>query len=374
MFNNITNGNQYRNDMQPTAHQSILKIKPYKAGKSSISNSKQPIVKLSSNENPLGPSPKAKEAFINSANQLNRYPESSHEEVAQAIADIYNLPAQQIICGAGSDELISLIIQAYAGLGDEVLYPEYGFLMYKIYSLAHGATPATAAETNYRTDINKLAAAVTDKTKIVFIANPNNPTGSYITTEELRKLRQLLPANILLVIDNAYTEYVVKSDYSTGQELLADYNNVVILRTFSKIYGLPALRIGWGYFPQDIADVILRIRSPFNVNAPAQKAAIAAVKDTEHTEFSREYNNKELKYTSQALSEYFTVYPSIGNFIMVDFGSAERASSANEFLLQHGIIVRDISAYGLEQALRITIGTQDENRLLIRKLAEFAKQ
>jgi len=355
----------------PDPKASIHQISPYQAGKSKADGATR-IIKLSSNENPLGPSPKALEAYKKAADSLFRYPDSSHLELREAIGEIYNLPANQIICGAGSDELIGLIIQAYTNPGEEVLYPEHGFLMYKIYALAHGAVPKTAPEKGYRTDVDALLAAVTDKTRIVFIANPNNPTGSYITRDELHRLRAKLPAHILLVIDNAYTEYVTVSDYSTGEELVGSGNNTVMLRTFSKIYGLPALRVGWGYCPTEIIDILQRIRGPFNLNAPAINAAIAAVKDTAYTTHVRDYNNRELTRLSGELAKLFKVYPSIGNFLLVDFGSAEKASAANQFLIKHGLIVREVAAYKLAQCLRISIGTEEENNLLLDALKAFA--
>lgn len=357
----------------PKPKESILRIQPYKAGKSSASGA-QRIIKLSSNENPLGASPKAIEAYKQAADQLYRYPDSSHTELKEAIASVYNLPAGQIICGAGSDELIGLIIQAYTSPGDEVLYPEHSFLMYKIYSLAHGAVPKTAPEKDYRTDVDALIKAVTDKTKIVFIANPNNPTGSYITKDELHHLRKELPDHILLVIDNAYTEYVENEDYSTGEELVGESCNTVMLRTFSKIYGLPALRLGWGYCPTEVIDILNRVRGPFNVNSPAIAAGIAAVKDVSYTSYIRDYNNRELKRVSEALSQHYTVYPSIGNFVMVGFGEPARATAANHYLTERGIIVREIAAYGLAECLRISIGTEEENNAVIEALEGFIKQ
>lgn len=357
----------------PAPKESILKITPYKAGKSSAGNARR-VIKLSSNENPLGPSPKAIEAYKAQADKLFRYPDGSHTAIREAIAEVYNLSAGKIVCGAGSDELIGMLIQAYTNPGDEVLYPEHGFLMYKIYSLAHGARPRTAPETDYRTDVDALIAAVTDKTRIVFVANPNNPTGSYITKEELHRLRAGLPDAVLLVIDNAYTEYVTEADYSTGEELVAAGDNTVMLRTFSKIYGLPALRLGWGYFPEAVADIMHRVRGPFNVSTPAVAAGIAAVKDTEYTAHARDYNNRERERVGKALAGNFTVYPSIGNFLMVGFGDPARATAANHFLTERGIIAREIAAYGLPQCLRISIGTEEENGILLDALAQFAAQ
>ena len=359
--------------MTVTPKASIHKIQPYKAGKSSADGA-QKIIKLSSNENPLGASPKAIEAYKAASDSLFRYPDSGHAGLREAIASVYGLPAGQLICGAGSDELIGLLIQAYTTPGDEVLYPEHGFLMYKIYALAHGAMPVTAKESDYRTDVDALLAAVTDNTKMVFLANPNNPTGSYITKEELHRLHKGLRDDILLVVDNAYTEYVEVDDYSTGEELVAEHENVVMLRTFSKIYGLPALRVGWGYAAPNVIDILNRVRGPFNVNSAALAAATAAVKDEDYTASIRNYNNAELARVSDALAEHFTVYPSIGNFVMVSFGEPARATAANAFLTERGIIVREIAAYGIPQCLRISIGTEDENDAMLQALTDFAAQ
>ncbi len=351
---------------------SILSISPYVAGKSKAQGA-QRIIKLSSNENPLGPSPKAIEAYKQQAGNLNRYPDSGHAELREAIGSVYGLNPAQIICGAGSDELIGMLVQAYTQPGDEVLYPAHGFLMYKIYSLSHGAVPVTAAEKNYRTDVDALLAAVTPKTKIVFLANPNNPTGSYIPKEDLHRLRRQLPGNVLLAIDDAYSEYVTEDDYSSGEELV-DAGNTVMLRTFSKIYGLPALRLGWAYAPAAVIDVLNRIRGPFNINSPALAAGIAAVQDTAYTQYARDTNNRELARVSQALETHYTVYPSIANFLMIGLNSAARATECNKFLTEHGLIIREIAAYGLADKLRLSIGTEEENDLLISALKEFANK
>jgi histidinol-phosphate aminotransferase len=359
--------------MPLSAKPSIYDITPYVAGKSKATAG-QRIIKLSSNENQFGASPRALEAYQHQAATLFRYPDSGHLELREAIAAVYNLPASQLICGAGSDELIGMIVQAYTQAGDEVLYPEHGFLMYRIYALAQGAVPKTAPETQYKTNVDALLAAVTPKTKIVFVANPNNPTGSYLTKQEMHRLRRELPESVLLVIDDAYSEYVTNTDYSTGEELVTATQNTVMLRTFSKIYGLPALRVGWGYAPASVIDVLNRIRGPFNLNSPAIAAAIAAVQDTEYLTFVRDTTNRERQRVATALAPHFKVHPSVGNFILVDFGSSDRAQQANQFLLQQGIIVRDVAAYGLATCLRITIGTEEENTMLLQALEKFSFQ
>ncbi len=355
----------------PQPKPSIMQISPYVAGKSKAGAATR-IIKLSSNENPLGPSPRAIEAYKAQAENLHRYPDSGHAALREAIGEVYHLPAKNLICGAGSDELIGMLVQAYTQSGDEVLYPAHGFLMYKIYALAHGAIPVTAPEKNYTTDVDALLAAVTPKTKMVFIANPNNPTGSYINKASLHRLRAGLPAHIMLVLDNAYTEYMEVADYSTGEELVMESGNVVMLRTFSKIYGLPALRLGWAYAPDAVIDVLNRIRGPFNISAPALAAGLAAVSDVAYTMHVRDVNNAELARVSAALAEHFTVHPSFTNFVMVGMGSTEKASAASAFLSERGLIIREIAAYGLADKIRISIGTAEENGVLLKALLEFA--
>ena len=356
----------------PAAKPSILQIKPYQGGKSSSDGAKR-IIKLSSNENPMGPSPKALDAYKEAASTLFRYPEGSAQLLREAIADTYNLPADQLICGAGSDELIGLLIHAYAGPGDEVLYSAHGFLMYRIYALSHGATPVSAPEQNLHTDVDALLAAVTDRTKLVFVANPNNPTGSYISADELRRLRNGLPPHVLLVIDAAYSEYVEEADYSNGEELVAQTENTVMLRTFSKIYALSALRLGWGYAPPTIIAVLNRVRSPFNVNTPAMLTGTAAVRDQAYVATARTQNNAELRKVAEALGDMgLTVYPSVCNFVLVKFpaDTGKNAADINQFLMSEGIIPREVGNYGLPECLRISIGLPEENDALIAALAK----
>lgn len=357
----------------PQPKPGIMSIKPYVAGKSKATSGVQKIIKLSSNENNLGASPLAFQAVKEHAGKIHRYPDSGAVELREAIAHVYGLNHNRIICGAGSDELIGLLVHAYAGQGDEVLYSQHGFLMYKIYTQAAGATPVTAPEKDLTANVDNLLTAVTPRTKIVFIANPNNPTGSYISAKEMKRLRDGLPEHVILAIDGAYTEYADRPDYTDGRELVESTNNTVMLRTFSKIYGLSSLRLGWGYFPNDIADVINRVRSPFNVSAVAQVAGIAAVKDTKYTAHVKAHNNKWLAWVSQEISALqLKVYPSIANFILVQFKtSGKTAAMANEFLMAHGIIPREVAGYGLPDCLRITIGTEEENHALVNALKDF---
>ena len=354
----------------PQPKESITKIRPYVAGKSSTGG-EMTITKLSSNENPLGPSEKALEAYNAQSESLFRYPASGHDDLRSAIAEVTDLPSSQLICGAGSDELIGMLIQAYTNAGDEVLYPEHGFLMYKIYALSHGAIPRTAPESNFTTDVDALLAAVTEKTKIVFIANPNNPTGTYISAAEQQRLRAGLRDDIILAIDGAYAEYMEVDDYSDGRELVQAGDNTIMLRTFSKAYGLPALRVGWGFAPIDMIDIMNRIRGPFNVNSAAQAAAAAAIRDRAYTRHVLDVNREQRTRVIEAVSERFKPIPAYGNFVMIDFGSPATATAMNNHLNEHGVIVREISAYGLPQCLRISIGSEAENDRLLEVLEKF---
>lgn len=354
------------NMLKPKA--GIMDITPYVGGKS-VAKGVAQVLKLSSNENPLGPSPVAIEAFREHAAKLHRYPDGGATALRQAIAQVYHLNPERIICGAGSDELIGLLIHAYAGAGDEVLMSEHGFLMYKIYALGNSATVITAPEKNLTTDVDALLAKVTPRTKIVFVANPNNPTGSYLPTSELKRLRAKLPPQVILVIDAAYAEYADKPDYTAGAELVTEGSNTVMLRTFSKIYGLSSLRLGWGLFPENIADVMNRVRGPFNVSGAALAAGVAAVKDVTYTEQARAHNARWMAWLAAELTKLgLVVYPSIANFLLVGFVDAVKANKVNEALFAKGVIVRDVVAYGLPHCLRISVGTEAENNILLKEL------
>ena len=277
-------------------------------------------IKLSSNENPLGPSPAAVEAFKAAADSLERYPDGSASGLRQAIARVHGLNPDRIVCGAGSDELLNLLAHAYLEPGDEGIFTEHGFLVYRIAILGCGATPVVAPETNLRTDVDKILACVTPKTKIVFIANPNNPTGTYLPFDEVRRLRRELPDHVLLVLDAAYSEYVRRNDYEAGIELVATTGNTVMTRTFSKIYGLAALRLGWAYCPEPVADALNRIRGPFNVSSPAIAAGIAALEDRAHVETSVAHNETWLPWLTAEIEKLgLTVTPSVANFVLVHF-------------------------------------------------------
>ena len=355
----------------PTPRPGIMGIAPYVGGES-VLDGQNDVIKLSSNENAFGPSPLAQAAYTEAAANLHRYPDGGCTSLRAAIAELHGLDAERIVCGAGSDEIISLLCQAYAGPGDEVLYSQHGFLMYRISAMAAGATPIAAPETDLRADVDKLLAHVTSRTRIVFIANPNNPTGTYLTAAEMQRLRDGLPPYVILAIDAAYAEYANADDYTAGQSLVAAHDNVVMLRTFSKIYGLSALRVGWCFAPPMIADVLNRVRGPFNVNAAAQAAAVAAVEDVAFEANARAHNDTWLPWLADELTALgLPTVPSAGNFLIADFGSSARAQAASSFLEGRGILVRAVGGYGLPHYLRIAIGREDENKAVVAALKVF---
>lgn len=352
---------------QPQPKSGISSISPYVGGKSKVEGVSR-VIKLSSNENPWGPSPKAVAAYQEQSGTIHRYPDGGHAALREAIAAAHGLPAEQIICGAGSDELLGLLVHAYAGPGDEVLYTQHGFLMYKIYTLGNGATPVEAPETELHADVDALLAAVTERTKIVFLANPNNPTGTLIPVSEVKRLRDGLPEHIILGLDAAYAEYI--ADFDAGESLVKAGTNTIMFRTFSKIYGLPALRLGWAFSTPAIIDILNRVRSPFNVTTPAMAAGIAAVQDQAYIAEMRAKNEAERTRLVHSLKPLgFAVVPSATNFVLVKFG-ADAAKAAN-FLASEGLIVREVGNYGLPEYLRISIGTTEENTLLIDALTRF---
>ncbi len=356
----------------PTPKPGISDISPYVGGKSKADGATR-VIKLSSNENPWGPSPKAIAAYKAEAEHINRYPDGGHAQLREAIGASQKLPAEQIICGAGSDELLGMLVHAYAGHGDEVLYTQHGFLMYKIYTLSNGATPVAAPEKDLHTDVDALLAAVTPRTKIVFVANPNNPTGTVIPFSEIRRLRKSLGEDIILGLDAAYAEYLDTKDYEDGISLVNEGTNTVVFHTFSKIYGLPALRLGWAFAPAAIIDILNRVRSPFNVNAPALAAGIAAINDQAYVNDMRQKNETERTRLIESLQQKgYEVVPSTTNFVLVKFGD-EVAKKMNAHFVSRGLIVREVGGYGLPEYLRISIGTTEENTLLIEAINDFAK-
>lgn len=348
----------------------ILDIAAYVGGEH------QGEIRLASNEGALGPSPKAIEALRRHADTMHRYPDGGSAELRRALGRRFNLDAERIVCGSGSDELLSLLVRAYAGPGDEVLYSQHGFLMYPISAKTVGATPVAAPETNLRTDVDAMLACVTERTKVVFVANPNNPTGSYLTAAELARLHAGLPENVLLVIDAAYAEYVTQPDYSDGSELAERFSNAVMTRTFSKIFALGSLRLGWAYCPAAVADVLNRLRGPFNVSGAGQAAGVAALEDAEFLERSRALNEENRRHFSERLRALgLTVHPSVGNFVLVSFAAlpADRndAEAARLHLKARGVLVRQMGSYGLPDCLRVTIGLREQMDAVADALADF---
>ena len=358
---------------RPTPRPGVLDIAPYVPGKSSAPGVAR-VFKLSSNESPLGPSPKAVAAYETAAAKLEDYPDGAVTELRNAIGRVLGLDPARIVCGAGSDDLLNLLAHAYLQDGDEVIYSAHGFLMYPIYALGHGAKPIAVPEKNYTADIDSMLAAVTPRTRIVFIANPNNPTGTYVPFDEIKRLQQKLPPNVILVLDAAYAEYVQRNDYEAGIELVATSENVVMCRTYSKIHGLAAVRLGWLYGPAHIVDALNRVRNPFNVNAPAMKAGIAAIEDAAHVEKSVAHNNKWLAWLTDEISKLgLEVTPSVANFVLIHFPDAKgkTAADADAFLTKRGLILRRVAGYGLPNALRMTVGTEEANRLVVAALKDF---
>jgi histidinol-phosphate aminotransferase len=360
----------------PQPRKGVLAIDPYIPGKSTASGKATKLYKLSSNETPLGPSPAAIEAYKGVASKLELYPDGAATALREAIANRHSLDAGSIVCGTGSDELLSLLTYAYIGEGDEGIYTEHGFLVYKLAILAAGGTPVPVREKNLTADVDAILAAVTPRTKIVFLANPNNPTGTYLPFDEVKRLHAGLPSNVLLILDAAYAEYVRKNDYAAGIELVSSSENVVMTRTFSKIYGLANLRLGWMYGPPAIVDAINRIRGPFNVAGPSIAAGIAAVGDMAHVEAAIDHNNTWLAWVDEKVRALgLEVTPSVGNFVLVHFRNQEglRAPDADAFLQDRGVIVRRMEAYGLPQALRVTIGSEEANKAFVEALEAFLK-
>lgn len=359
---------------RPAPKPGVLDIAAYVPGKSKAKPGVK-LHKLSSNETPLGPSPEALEAYNSVASSLELYPDGSASNLRDAIAEIHGLNPDNLICGNGSDELLGLLAHVYLEPGDEAIFTEHGFLVYKIQILANGATPVVAPETDLHTDVDAILERVTEKTKVVFLANPNNPTGTYISDAEVRRLHAGLPKNVLLVLDAAYAEYVRRNDYSAGVELVSAHQNVVMTRTFSKIHGLAALRIGWMYAPAHVIDALNRVRGPFNLNSAALATGAAAIRDRRHVDEAVQHNERWLPLLTTALTEIgLRVTPSVGNFILIHFPEddpARSAKAADEFLTDRGYVLRAVAAYGLPNALRMTIGNAEANEGVIAALTDF---
>jgi len=358
---------------RPQPRPGVLDIAPYVPGKSAAPGVAK-VFKLSSNESPLGPSAKAIAAYREVGEHLEDYPDGAASDLRDAIGTAFGLDPARIVCGAGSDDLLNLIARAYLTDGDEAIHATHGFLVYPIATLATGAKPVVAPETNYTVNVDAMLKAVTPRTKVVFLANPNNPTGTYIPFDEVKRLHKGLPPHVLLVLDAAYAEYVQRNDYESGIELVATSENVVMCRTFSKIYALAALRLGWMYGPAHVVDAINRIRGPFNVNAAAIAAGIAAIRDNAHVERSREHNTRWLAWLTEEIGKLgLAVTPSVGNFLLIHFPDTKgrTAKEADAFLTKRGLVLRQVGVYKLPNALRMSVGTEEANRLVVKALADF---
>jgi len=360
----------------PSPRPGIMDIKPYVGGESAVAGVDR-VLKRSSTEGALGPSPKAMAAVAEMTAEMHRYPDGGATHLRKALAARWGLDADRIVCGAGSDELLGLLVKAYAGPGDEVLYSQHGFLMYAIAAKACGAIPVTAPETDLTANVDNLLAAVTPKTKIVFLANPNNPTGTYLPAEEVKRLRAGLRGDILLVIDAAYAEFVSKNDYTPGVELVDSGDNTIMCRTFSKMYALGGMRLGWAYGPANIIDVLNRVRGPFNVSSAALVAGEVALQDTAFADLCKSHNDYWMTWITEELRTLGLILTdSVGNFILVKFPAEQgkNATAADAFLRSRGIIVRAMGGYGLGEWLRISIGTGEENQSVVKALADFVAQ
>jgi histidinol-phosphate aminotransferase len=358
---------------RPQPRKGVLEIDAYVPGRSSAPGVAK-VYKLSSNETPLGPSPKAVAAYNATGKHLEDYPDGSASDLRDAIGRVFGLDPARIVCGAGSDDLLNLLARAYLADGDEAIHTTHGFLVYPIATLGTGATPVVAPEKDFTASVDEILKRVTPKTKMVFLANPNNPTGTYLPFDEVKRLHRGLPANVLFVLDAAYAEYVSHNDYESGIELVATSENVVMTRTFSKIHGLAALRLGWMYGPAHVVDAINRIRGPFNVNGPAIAAGIAAIEDAAHQERSREHNTEWLAWLTEEIAKLgLHVTPSAANFVLIHFPQQKgrTAAEANAFLMKRGLILRQVGAYKLPNALRMSVGTEEANRMVVKALAEF---
>ncbi len=361
--------------VRPQPRAAILEIDPYVPGKSHVPGVDK-VHKLSSNESPLGPSPKAIQAVRALADRLELYPDGASTVLREAIGWRYGIDPARIICGNGSDELLALLAHVFLHPGEEGLYSQYGFLTYPICIRAAGGIPVVAEETNRTASVDAILAKVSARTKIVYLANPNNPTGTYIPFSEVKRLHDGLPEHTLLVIDAAYAEYVTRNDYAAGLELAQTAANVVMTRTFSKIHGLASLRIGWAYGSAHVIDALNRVRGPFNLNGAAQAAGVASLDDAAHIEGAIAHNTRWLPWlVEEATKLGIEVTPSVGNFVLLTFPKqpGRTAADADAFLSERGFILRAVASYGLPNSLRLTVGGEEVNKGVIAALGEFMR-
>lgn len=354
----------------------VLDIDVYVPGRSQAAGAAR-VYKLSSNESPFGPSPAAIAAYEEARKLLGVYPEGTAQLLREAIASHFGLAADRIVCGNGSDEILTLLANAYVRPGDEVMFGAHSFSLYKIATLANSGVPVEVPAPQLLFDVDAAIARVTPRTRLVYIANPNNPTANYLPSSELRRLHQALPDSAILVIDAAYAEYVRRNDYEAGIELAGASRNVVMTRTFSKAYGLAGIRVGWGYCPKPIADALNRIRAPFNINIAAQRAAVAALADRAHVEQALRHNeNWRMRMVEEIRTAGYQVHDSVANFVLIHFPNEPGRSSAeaDRFFMSRGIIMRSCASYGLPQCLRLTIGSEEANLAALAALRDFAKR
>lgn len=350
----------------------VLRTAPYVPGECAIAGIPRPI-KLSSNESPLGPSPRALAAYHELDPELFRYPDAAQRALREAIAEIYGIEAARIVCGNGSDEVLSLLIRAYSGPGDEIILSQYSFAMCWTHARVHGTEVVVAPEAHCRVSVDAILASVTARTRMAVIANPNNPCGTYLPRDQLQRLHAGLPQDCLLVIDAAYGDYVTAEDYDSGLELARSASNVFVTHTFSKLHGLAGLRVGWGYGATDIIETLDRVRTPFNVNSAALAAATAAVRDRQHAQKVRDHAARWIRrLTAEFQALGLQVLPSATNFVLIRFPDGDRtAIRASEHLRSQGIIVRLLGAVGPENSLRITIGLDSDNEALSAAMRSF---
>ena len=352
-----------------TPQPGILDIELYQGGASHVDGVSN-VLKLSSNENPYGPSDKAKEAYARAVHELHRYPSTDHAGLRGALGEVWGVDPERVICGVGSDELLHLMAQAYAGPGDEVIHTEHGFAIYRIVTLGAGATPVEVPERERVIDVDAILAACTERTKLVYIANPANPTATMIGLAEITRLAEGLPPQAILVLDGAYAEFA--EGYDGGKALVEARENVVMTRTLSKIYGLGGLRIGWAYAPRAIIDVLNRLRGPFNLSGAALATAEAAIRDMPYLQRCRTENARWRDWLSHALAEIGVPSDtSSANFILARFASEAEALACNAHLLSQGIIVRHPKSYGFPHCLRITVGDEAACRRVAHAIGQF---
>ena len=357
----------------PKPRPEIFSVHSYVGGESKLPGLNR-VIKLSSNEGAFGPPPAALAALTAAAQQMHRYPDGGSAAIRSAIGKAYALAPGQIVCGNGSDEILQLLIQAYGGPGTDLIMSEHGFSIYEIAGKIAGCTIRKAPERNLTTDVDALLRLVTPATRMVFLANPNNPTGTLVPDAEMRRLRASLPPDVLLVIDAAYAEYVDLPGFDGGIALVDEGENTVMTRTFSKIYGLGGARLGWGYAPPAVIDVLNRIRGPFNVSSTAAAAGIAALADPNWVIDGRAHNRRAReKLAGRLEAAGLKIHPSEANFLLLDFLNTERAAEADRYLRARGIILRHVKSYGLPSCLRVTIGTDEDCDLVAENLTEFQR-